>query len=42
MIEVYGHEELGLGCKLADFSWKVPVADLKTRRGDLALPVPAR
>lgn len=41
MIEVYGHEELDLGRKLADFSWKVPVADLKTRRGDLALPLPA-
>lgn len=41
-IEVYGHEELGLGRKLTGFSWKVPVADLETRRGDLALPVPAR
>ena len=41
MIEVYGHEELGLGRKFADFSWKVPVADLKARRGDFALPLPA-
>ena len=34
-------QELDLGRKLTDFSRKVSVADLETRRGDLALPVPA-
>ncbi len=41
MVEVYGHEELDLGCKLTDFSWKMPVTDLEAKQDNFVLRVPA-